>query len=62
MPGRESGVTNEDHMGAIAIALFIALFAFGGRYFGWDDPDSKVRLAMAACFILGSIGAYRARG
>jgi len=49
-------------MGGIAIALFIALFAFGGTYFGWEDPDSKVRLAMAACFILGSIGGYRARG
>jgi hypothetical protein len=60
-PGSESGVTSEDRMGGIAIALFVALFAFGGKYFGWDDPDSKVRLAMAACFILGSIGGYRAR-
>jgi hypothetical protein len=48
-------------MGGIAIALFVALFAFGGKYFGWDDPDSKVRLAMAACFVLGALGAYRAR-
>jgi hypothetical protein len=60
-PGRESGFTSEDRMGGIAIALFVALFAFGGKYFGWDDPDSKVRLAMAACFVLGALGAYRAR-
>jgi hypothetical protein len=48
-------------MGGIAIALFVALFAFGGKYFGWEDPDSKVRLAMAACFVLGALGGYRAR-
>jgi hypothetical protein len=61
VPGREFGVTYEDRMGGIAIALFVALFAFGGTYFGWEDPDSKVRLAMAACFVLGALGAYRAR-
>ena len=50
------------HGAGIAIAFFVALFAFGGKYFGWDDPDGKVRLALAACFILGVIGGYRARG
>ena len=34
----------------------------GGRYFGWEDPDGKVQLALVTCFILGIIGGYRARG
>jgi hypothetical protein len=48
-------------MGGIAIALFVGVFAFGGKYFGWDDSDGRVRIALAACFILGVIGGYRAR-
>ncbi len=39
--------------------MFIALFGFGGKYFGWGDPDGKVQLALAACFILGVIGGFR---
>jgi hypothetical protein len=48
--------------GAIAIAMFVALVGFGGRYFGWSDPDGKVQLALITSFILGIIGGYRARG
>ena len=51
----------EDRMVGIAIAMFIALFGWGGRYFGWDDPDGKVQLARATAFILGIIGGYRAK-
>lgn len=47
--------------GALAIAMFVALVGFGGRYFGWSDPDGKVQLALVTSFILGIIGGYRAR-
>ena len=30
----------------IAIAMFVALVGWGGRYFGWTDPDGKVQLAL----------------
>ena len=43
-------------VGAIAIAMFIALVGWGGRYFGWEDADGKVQLALITCFILGIIG------
>jgi hypothetical protein len=48
-------------VGAIAIAMFVALVGFGGRYFGWSDPDGKVQLALATSFILGIIGGYKAK-
>ena len=49
-------------MVGLAIAMFIALFGWGARYFGWEDPDGKVQLALATCFILGIISGYRAKG
>ena len=51
----------EDRMVGIAIAIFIALFGWGARYFGWDDPDGKVQRALATSFILGIIGGYTAK-
>ena len=48
-------------MVGIAIAVFVALFGWGSRYFGWSDPDGKVQLAMAASFILGVFSGYRGR-
>lgn len=49
-------------VGGIAIAMFVALVGFGGKYFGWTDPDGKVQLALITSFILGIIGGYKARG
>ena len=49
-------------VGGIAIAMFIALVGWGGRYFGWEDPDGKVQLALVTTFILGIIGGYKSRG
>src|SRR6478672_3929994 len=49
-------------VGGIAIAMFIALVGWGGRYFGWSDPDGKIQLALVTSFILGIIGGFRARG
>jgi hypothetical protein len=45
----------------IAIAMFIALVGWGGRYFGWSDPDGKVQLALVTAFILGIIGGFKSR-
>jgi hypothetical protein len=49
-------------VGALAIAMFVALVGFGGKYFGWSDPDGKVMLALVTSFILGIIGGYKAKG
>lgn len=48
--------------GGIAIAIFVALFAFGAKYFGWDDPDGHIQLALATSFILGILSGYKAKG
>jgi hypothetical protein len=48
-------------MVGIAIAMFIAVFGWGGRYFGWEDPDGKVQLALVTCYILGIVCGYRAK-
>jgi hypothetical protein len=37
----------------LAIALFVALFGWGANYFGWDDPDGHIRVALFTCFTLG---------
>ncbi len=46
----------------LALAMFIALFAWGANYFGWTDPDGKVQLALFTSFILGVIASYKTRG
>jgi uncharacterized membrane protein YjjB (DUF3815 family) len=48
-------------VGGIAIAMFIALVGWGGRYFGWSDPEGKVQLALITSFILGIIGGFKSR-
>jgi hypothetical protein len=48
-------------MVGIAIAMFVMLFGWGARYLGWDDPDGKVQLALATCFILGVVTGYKGR-
>ncbi len=49
-------------MVALAAMMFIALFGWGGEYFGWVDPDGKVQLALATAFILGIVSGYKTRG
>ena len=49
-------------MVGIAIAMFIALFGWGGKYFGWDDPSGRVQLALAKSFILGIVSGYKTKG
>ena len=49
-------------MAGLAMILFIALFAFGGQYFGWSDPDGWVQLSLASAFLFGIVCGFRARG
>jgi hypothetical protein len=46
----------------IAVAMFIALFGWGGSYFGWSDPEGKVRLALFTCFTLGALCGFKSKG
>jgi hypothetical protein len=46
----------------VAVAMFVAMFAWGSQYFGWSDPEGKVQLALFTSFILGIIGGYKAKG
>ena len=49
-------------MVVLAIALFMALFTFGGQYFGWSDPGGHVQLALFSSFVFGIICGYRVKG
>ena len=60
MPDDDSG-EGKGRMVGLAIAVFIALFGWGGRYFGWSDPDGKVQLALAASFILGAMTGFKSK-
>ena len=46
----------------LAIAIFVALFGWGANYFGWSDPEGKVRLALFTCFVLGTLCGSILRG
>jgi len=46
----------------LAIAIFIALFGWGSRYFGWSDPDGQIQLALATSFLLGAVSGYKSKG
>ena len=59
-PSPRVGGVNID--AGVAIAMFVALVGWGGRYFGWSDPDGKIQLALVTAFILGIVGGFKARG
>jgi hypothetical protein len=48
-------------MAGLAMILFIALFAFGAQYFGWQDPSGHVQLALFSAFVFGIICGYRVK-
>jgi hypothetical protein len=56
-----SPALGEGRMVGVAIAMFVVVFGWGSRYFGWDDPDGKVQLALATCFVLGVVTGYKGR-
>jgi hypothetical protein len=49
-------------MGALALLMFVTLFAFGQKFMGWSDPHGKVQLAMFATFCFGIICGWQTRG
>jgi hypothetical protein len=49
-------------MAPLAMVLFITLFAFGAKYFGWQDPGGRVQLALFASFLFGIICGYKVKG
>ena len=48
-------------MVGLALAMFVALFAWGDKYFGWEDPIGKVQLALFATFVLGIVCGYKTK-
>jgi len=46
----------------LAVAIFVALFGWGATYFGWSDPEGKVRLALFTTFVLGVLCGNRSKG
>ena len=45
----------------LAMAMFVALFGWGDKYFGWGDPDGKVQLALFTTFVLGAVCGYKSK-
>jgi hypothetical protein len=56
-----AGVQECGGMAGLAMVLFIALFAFGGQYFGWSDPQGWVQLSLVSAFIFGIICGFRVK-
>ena len=46
----------------LALAMFIGLFAFGGRFLGWPETHGSVQLGLFMAFLFGIICGYRTRG
>lgn len=46
-------------MGVVALTSFIGLWIWGDTAFGWTDPDGRIRLALFACFVFGTLLGYR---
>lgn len=49
-------------MTGLALVMFVALIAFGQKYFGWSDPDGKIQLMLFTTFVLGVICGYKSKG
>ncbi|MFM9977286.1 MAG: hypothetical protein ACKVOP_04485 [Sphingomonadaceae bacterium] len=49
-------------MGALALMMFVTLFAFGQKFIGWTDPHGKVQLSIFATFLFGIICGWTTRG
>ncbi|MES2042937.1 MAG: hypothetical protein V4475_03620 [Pseudomonadota bacterium] len=59
--GARAGVQEYGGMAGLAMILFIALFAYGGKYFGWSDPQGWVQLSLVSAFIFGIICGFRVK-
>ena len=49
-------------MMGLALMMFVGLFAFGGDYIGWSDPNGSIQLGLFMSFIFGIICGYRTKG
>ncbi|MET0371146.1 MAG: hypothetical protein ABW039_07190 [Sphingobium sp.] len=47
-------------MSGLALAMFVALFAWGQQIVGYDDPHNRVQLTLLATFAFGLLVGYRA--
>jgi hypothetical protein len=47
-------------MAGLALALFIGLFAFGGRFLGWPDTHGTIQIGLFMAFLFGLTFGYRA--
>jgi hypothetical protein len=48
-------------MAGLAMVMFIALFTFGGQYFGWTDAGGWIQLSLVSSFIFGIICGFRVK-
>ncbi len=46
-------------MNALAITMFVCLFAFGKQIFGWSDYSGNIQIALFASFLFGILSAWR---
>jgi len=46
-------------MMGIALGCFVGLFAFGGRFLGWNDPHGQVQLGLFMAFLFGIVCGHR---
>lgn len=46
-------------MTGLALAMFLTLFAFGGKFMGWTDTDGNIQLALFMSFLFGIICGYK---
>jgi hypothetical protein len=50
-------------MVGLAVAMFVALYAFGHELVGWtDESNAQVQLALFVAFILGIVCGYKTKG
>ena len=42
-------------MAGLALLMFIALFAFGGRLLGWTDSGGQVQMGLFMAFLFGIV-------
>jgi len=45
----------------IGLSCFLVLFAFGGKFLGWNDPTGQVQLGLFMSFLFGIVCGYRTR-
>jgi hypothetical protein len=56
-----SHMFGSNRVGGIATMMFVALFAFGGQMFGWEDDGGRIQLALVAAYLFGIIGGFKVK-